>query len=185
MSPLNLTELLRRWRGTRRVRNKEAANELFEIIYKDLVSIASHMPRTQDLDAQDVVHKLFLKWQGDAALKDWNSRKEFFSFARTAMKRLCIDEYRKKRRVRTHLPFDEALNQAASSLTVVNIDELLGEIGKTNAVYEEVLTLKIFSKSNDEEIAKMLDVSEATSKRYYAAAKVSFSKLLQKNSSLT
>src|SRR5207253_1737421 len=93
------------------------------------------------------------------------------AFARRALRNLVIDHYRHDRRLNTLLPFDEEAVVGARTLSFVDFDEIISQIGAETPMYGEVLTLKAYSLYTDEQIAKALGVSEPTAKRYFKAAK--------------
>ncbi len=181
LDTLGLTALIRRWRGSTRMRGHHVANDLFERIYGELVTIASQADYTKAIDPRDLVNQLYVKWQGDAALRDWNSRREFFAFARKALRNLVIDHYRHDRRLNTLLPFDEKAVVAPRTLSFVDFDEIITQIGAETPVFGEVLTLKVYSFYTNDQIAEALGVSKSAAKRYFHAAKIKFYEKLTNN----
>ena len=175
------TTLMRRWRHSTRHRNQEAASPLFEQIYDELVKVAAQADFTSAVDPRELVNQLFMKWQGGAALRDWQSRTEFFNLARRALRNIVIDRYRDERRLKTLLPFEEAALLDPQSLSLVDTDEIITQIGKKTPMFGRVLVFKAYSYYTDEQIAEALGVSEATAKRYFNAAKAEFHERLRNN----
>jgi DNA-directed RNA polymerase specialized sigma24 family protein len=175
------TSLIRRWRGSTRVRNKEFEGTLFNEIYTALLEIARQADFTRTVDPAELVNKIYEKWQAGAALKDWQSRMEFYTFARRALRNIVIDGYRERKNLRTEILFEDSGVCAAFHLDFVNVEEIIEQIGQETPAYGEVLTLKIFSHHTDDEIAEALGVAEATAKRYCVVAKAKFRKRLENN----
>lgn len=65
-------------------------------------------------------------------------------------------------------------NDVEISADYMVVEAILCEIGSEVPQQEKVLELKLLSRLTDEEVAKVLGVSEATAKRYYKVAKAKF-----------
>src|SRR5262249_5682714 len=77
-----------------------AANELLPLVYDELRKLAAQKlaqePAGQTLQATALVHEAYLRLvEGGAALL-WNSRGHFFAAAAEAMRRILVDQARRK-----------------------------------------------------------------------------------------
>ena len=165
--PSKLTELLRDWRNSTHLRKHEAGGPLFAIIYDDLVKIAANVNFSHSVEPRELVHQLYVKWQGDAALKDWKNRVDFFRAAKAALRNLVIDRYREARRFTGDSPSQLGLGAEAEDLEFIRFHDTITEIGQEDEVGGQVLLMKYYSPDTDEQIAKALEVSEATAKRLF------------------
>ena len=79
-----------------------AAEQLLPLVYDELRRLAAqklaHEKPGQTLQATDLVHEAYLRVLDPVRGQDWNSRGHFFSAAAEAMRRILIDDARRKRR---------------------------------------------------------------------------------------
>lgn len=172
----NVTSLIEKWRNDTYVRNREIAGQLFPLIYDDLVKIAQRIPFSERVDAREIVHELFMKWQEGGRLPNsWKNRAHFFATARVAMRHLLIDNHR-QRKSEFNVAFDDG---SFSTVDFLLVDEILSDIGKAAPRFEAILYYKLVVGLTDEETAEALEVSEATAKRQFKAAKSKLREYLQ------
>ena len=81
-----------------------AANDLLPLVYEELRKLAAaKMAREspgQTLQATALVHEAWLKLTGGVEERRWNDRTHFFAAAAEAMRRILVDNARRKRCVR-------------------------------------------------------------------------------------
>src|ERR1700675_3381405 len=79
-----------------------AADQLLPLVYDELRKLAAqklaHEAPGQTLDATAVVHEAYLRLVNVEQVQHWNSRGHFFAAAAEAMRRILIDNARRKRR---------------------------------------------------------------------------------------
>src|SRR6516162_336168 len=77
-----------------------AAEQLLPLVYDELRRLAAHKMAQekpgQTLDATALVHEAYLRLTGDHPSQSWNSRGHFFAAAAEAMRRILIDNARRK-----------------------------------------------------------------------------------------
>src|SRR5262245_30698180 len=77
----------------------KAAEELLPLVYDDLRRLAAHKMAAeapgQTLTPTSLVHEAYLRVVG-AGARDWNNRKHFFAVAAEAMRRILIENARRK-----------------------------------------------------------------------------------------
>jgi RNA polymerase sigma factor (sigma-70 family) len=168
--PIDLTKLLREWRNTTHLRKHEAGGPLFTLLYEDLVKIASNVNFSKAVEPRDLVHQLFVKWQSDAALKDWKNRAEFFRVAKAALRNLVLDRYRQGRRFSGSDHLVQIAAAETGDLEILRFLDALTAIGKDNPLWEEVLMMKYLEPATNSAIASAMGVSESTVKRLYQNA---------------
>ncbi|MHC4678293.1 MAG: ECF-type sigma factor, partial [Planctomycetota bacterium] len=80
-----------------------AADELLPLVYEELRRLAAHKmsqePPGQTLQATALVHEAYIRLVGSEA-QNWKSRTHFFSAAAEAMRRILVENARRKQRIR-------------------------------------------------------------------------------------
>ena len=123
-----------------------AADELLPLVYEELRRLAAHkMAREtpgQTLQPTALVHEAWLRLVGDANPK-FQGRAHFFGAAAEAMRRILIDNARRKRALRHGGGQQRVDMEEAEIAAAVNEDELL-------AVHEALDTLAALDKQKAE-----------------------------------
>src|SRR4030095_15186835 len=77
-----------------------AADQLLPLVYDELRKLAAHKlaheKPGQTLQATGLVHEAYLRLAGGASEKKWNSRGHFFAAAAESMRRILIEQARRK-----------------------------------------------------------------------------------------
>jgi RNA polymerase sigma factor (TIGR02999 family) len=157
------------------------AEELLPVVYQELRQLAaSKLAREapgQTLQATALVHEAWLRLVGQGH-EHWEGRRHFFATAAEAMRRILVDNARRKRCVR-HGGGLERVDLAAIQVAapVADEDELLAvhealdELAKLDARKAELVKLRFFVGLNFAEAAEVLEISEVTAKRDWAFAR--------------
>jgi RNA polymerase sigma factor (TIGR02999 family) len=158
----------------------KASEELLPLVYEELRKLAaSKMAREgqeHTLQATALVHEAWLALIGDENVK-WEGRAHFFGAAAEAMRRILINNARKRRAPlhgggQQRLDIQEIeLAGAKKDDEMLAVDEALEKFALHDPVKAELVKLKYFAGLNNEEAAAVLGVSEPTVKRYWAYAK--------------
>ncbi len=82
----------------------QAAEKLLPLVYDELrklaaVKLAQEKPG-QTLQATALVHEAYVRLIGDDSLREWNSRGHFFGAAAEAMRRILVENARRKQRIK-------------------------------------------------------------------------------------
>src|SRR5579862_6028739 len=89
----DITGLLRKWREG----DREAENQLFELVLPNLRRLARHLMRGErkdhTLQPTELVDQIYLRMV-QAKDRDWQNRQHFFAIAARAMRRYLIDHAR-------------------------------------------------------------------------------------------
>ena len=164
----------------------KATEELLPIVYEELRLLAaqklSHEPPGQTLQATALVHEAYIRLVGDEA-HSWRSRGHFFGAAAEAMRRILVDNARRKKSTKrggahqrigavelAGLP-DEA-NVGPDDL--IALDEALGKLAGEDALLAELVKLHCFAGLPLVQVAEALGVSERTAERHWAFARAWF-----------
>ena len=128
-----------------------AAEELLPLVYEELRRLAARrLAREkpgQTLQATALVNEAYMRLVGGDGGKDWDGRGHFFAAAAEAMRRIVIDNARRKRSEKRGGGFQrQAIDEvevvaATTDLDVLALDEALTRIapeGISDAAYAEV-----------------------------------------------
>lgn len=157
------------------------ADELLPIVYEELRKLAAqkmaHEAPGQTLQATALVHEAWLRLGGDAQPK-WENRGHFFAAAAEAMRRILVDNARRKRCVRHGGDLERAdiaaVPVAAPSPErdeVLAVHEALDELAAVSPRKAELVKLHFFVGLTFAEAALVLGISEVTAKRDWSFAR--------------
>ncbi len=157
-----------------------ASDELLPLVYEELRHLAAaRMAREQPgqtLQATAIVHEAWLRLVADGQ-RTWQNRAHFFGAAAEAMRRILIENARRKSRlkrgggmVRVDI---ERLNLAATTPDdkMLLIDAALQQLEATDPVKARIVVLKFFGGLTNQEVAENLGVTERTIERQWAFAR--------------
>lgn len=157
-----------------------AADELLPLVYQELRQLAaqkmSHEQPGQTLQATALVHEAYIKLVG-AEAQNWSGRTHFFAAAAEAMRRILIDNARRKQRLkrggaRQKIDLNNAeISIEAPSDDLVALDEALEMLAKMDKVKADLVKLRYFAGLTLEQAAGLLNLPERTAKRYWAHAR--------------
>jgi RNA polymerase sigma factor (TIGR02999 family) len=160
--------------------DKRAAGDLLPLVYEELRKLAaSRMAREapgQTLQPTALVHEAWLRLIGKEGAQ-WEGRAHFFGAAAEAMRRILIDNARRKQAERHGgalqrvdiLEFDLAAPAPDEALLALNDAlEAFAALDKSKA---ELVKLRYFAGLTLEEAAGALSISLATAKRWWAYAR--------------
>lgn len=161
--------------------NRQAAAELLPLVYDELRRLAGarllHEQPGQTLQATALVHEVYLRLVGtEGDGERWEGRRHFFAAAAEAMRRILVEEARRKGRLKrggdfTRLEFDEGLAVDEADDRLVEIDRALQQLATVDRVAAELVNLRFFAGLNNAEAAAALQVSPRTADRIWAYAR--------------
>jgi RNA polymerase sigma factor (TIGR02999 family) len=158
-----------------------AASKLLPLVYDELRNLAAHKlalePSGQTLEPTALVHEAYLRLIGKNPRQAWHGRGHFFAAAAEAMRRILVENARRKRRVRhggelKRQPFDETVSvHGAEDDRLLAVDEALGLLAAEEPQAADVVKLRYFVGLTIEETAEVLDISVRTANRHWAYAR--------------
>ena len=162
-----------------------AAEQLLPLVYDELRKLAAHKLAQekpgQTLQATALVHEAYLRLvpsggRQPSESQHWNSRGHFFAAAAEAMRRILVDNARRKLRPkhggdRRRVDLDQALSVADPQENLVALDDALARLAAQEPVKAEVIKLRYFAGLSVEETARCLGISPATVKRHWTVAR--------------
>jgi RNA polymerase sigma factor (TIGR02999 family) len=159
----------------------QTADELLPLVYHELRRLAAHKmanePPGQTLQPTALVHEAWLRLVGEGD-SQWQNRAHFFCAAAEAMRRILIDNARRKQalrrgggQVRVELEAT-ALEAPADDDKILQVNEALEALAAEDPAKAEIVKLRYFVGLSHEEIATLLGVNEKTVRRHWELAKV-------------
>jgi RNA polymerase sigma factor (TIGR02999 family) len=159
----------------------QAASKLLPLVYDELRRLAAQRLAQEKsgltLDATSLVHEAYVRLIGDNAERAWNGRGHFFAAASEAMRRILIENARRKRRLRhggdrQRQKLNEAeLAEAEVDDKLLAVDEALDQLAQEEPVVAEVVKLRFYVGLTIEKTAEVLDLSKRTVNRHWAYAR--------------
>jgi RNA polymerase sigma factor (TIGR02999 family) len=174
-------------------RGTVSTDELLPLVYQELRRLAATQTARerpdQKHDATSLVHEAYLRVVEDGQKRSWDCRAHFFVAAAEAMRRILVDNARRKRRPkhggdlkRVNLEHCGTL-APSNSEDVLALDEALNQLADEAPAKAQLVRLRYFAGLSLEESAATLGVSLATAKRYWAYARAWLYDALSKGSS--
>ncbi len=123
-----------------------------------------------------LVHEAYIRLVGDGP-SDWKSKAHFFAAAATSMRRILIEQARRKGRLKRGghrrkldlRSLDLAANASTDELEA--LDEALHQLKVEDPIKAELVSLRFFAGLTLEEAAHLLQISRATASRYWTYAR--------------
>jgi RNA polymerase sigma factor (TIGR02999 family) len=161
--------------------DSHAAKQLLPLIYDELrrlaaAKLAQEKPG-QTLQATALVHEAYLRLVDAEKVQHWNSRGHFFAAAAEAMRRILIDNARRKQAQKRggqvkRVDFDAIeLADDPASEKLLALEDALIRLAATDRVKAELVKLRYFGGLTTQEAAGILGISTATADRYWAYAR--------------
>ena len=153
---------------------RQSAEELLPLVYDELRSLArARMAREvpgQTLQATALVHEAYLRLIGDAD-PGWNGRGHFFGAAALAMRRILVEQARRKARLR-HGGGQKRLDVVDAGLAieppgddVLAVDHAVRRLEKEDPRKGRIVNLRYFAGLTAKETAQVLGLSVGTIER--------------------
>lgn len=178
-SPMNVTQILNQIQAG----NSGASSQLLPLVYDELrklaaVRLAQEKPG-QTLQATALVHEAYLRLVGGRNEPSWDNRGHFFAAAAESMRRILVDQARRKKSERhgsgkAFLELDENALPVPrdDSDRILAIHEALDQLEAESPRKAQLVKLRFFAGMTLEEAASVLEVAVPTAKRDWAAARV-------------
>jgi len=160
----------------------KATDELLPLVYEELRVLASqklsHESPGQTLQATALVHEAYIRLVGDE-LQSWENRGHFFAAAAEAIRRILVENARRKRRIkhggdvqRVEMSESDELipdNRLADDL--IALDEALERLSQQERLKADLVKLRYFAGLTIPQAAAALGISHATAERYWVYAR--------------
>jgi RNA polymerase sigma factor (TIGR02999 family) len=155
-----------------------AAEQLLPLVYEELRKLAaqrlSQEKPGQTLQATALVHEAYLRLVDVDQVQQWNSRGHFYAAAAEAMRRILVDQARRKQadnygggRLRVDLAEDLAAAEGPAD-DLVALDEALSRLERHDADAARLVKLRYFAGLSHQEAAEAVGISRGAADRLWA-----------------
>src|SRR5437660_5523720 len=158
-----------------------AAQQLLPLVYEELRKLAAQKLAQekpgQTLQATALVHEAYLRLVDTDKVSQWNSRGHFFAAAAEAMRRILVENARRKKRGkhgggRERVEIDMAsLPTRMGSDELLVLDTALEKLKEQDPVKAQLVTLRYFGGMTIEQASEVLNISRVTAHRYWTYAR--------------
>jgi RNA polymerase sigma-70 factor (ECF subfamily) len=172
----SVTELLLKWGSG----DKAALDELIPLVYDELRKLAAsylrRKPGAHTLQATALVHEAYVHLADQSSIS-MQHRAQFFGLAAKVMRDILVDHARK--RLAAKRGGDQmrlSLSQAdrfghKPEVELLVLDDALNELATTNPQHSRVIELRFFGGLTIDETADVMNLSHATTERYWSFAR--------------
>lgn len=175
-APNEITQLLKDWSSG----DQSALDKLMPLVYDELHQLAhQHMRREQPghmLQTSALINEAYLRLVDQPQIR-WESRAHFFGIAARLMRRILVDEARKRNSAKRggraiEVSLVEGANIAEEqAANVVALDDALRTLQAIDSRQSEIVELRFFGGLSIEETAEVLKVSPGTVMRDWTFAR--------------
>jgi RNA polymerase sigma factor (TIGR02999 family) len=159
----------------------KAADQLLPLVYDELRKLAAQKLAQekpgQTLEATALVHEAYMRLVGGDSGAHWNGRGHFFTAAAEAMRRILVEQGRRKGRIRhgggrqREQLLDVDIAAPADDEQILLLDDALTRLAVARPQAAELVRLRFFAGLTLEEIAPLLALSERTARRLWVFAR--------------
>ena len=160
----------------------KATDALLPLIYEELRLLAaqklSQEPPGQTLQATALVHEAYLRLVGDEP-QSWENRGHFFAAAAEAMRRILVENARRKQRIKhggaaQQVPLSESVSAGSDERPgddLIALDEALAKFARKDGLKADLVKLRYFAGLTIPQAAQALGISHATAERHWVYAR--------------
>lgn len=170
-----------------------AADQLLPLVYEELRKLAAakllHEQPGHSLEATALVHEAYLRLLGPAGDSYWDSRGHFFAAAAEAMRRILVDNARRKRSLKGGGGIVRVdLEQAAVTIDpdpddLLALEEALTRLAAEDSSAAQLAQLRLFAGLTVDDAAKFMGLSRTTGFRHWTYARAFLQAELQSDRS--
>ena len=167
-----------------------AAEQLLPLVYDELRKLAAQKMAQekpgQTLQATALVHEAYVRLVDVDKAQHWNSRGHFFAAAAEAMRRILVENARRKRSAkyggrRARLDLDEALVVGDEPRhDLLDLDELLDQLANADSRAAELVKLRFFAGLTGDQAAEVLGIAPRSADLLWAYARAWLFEKLQR-----
>ena len=160
--------------------DRSAAEQLLPLVYDELRRLAKQRMQRENpghtLQATALVHEAYVRLVDSASSQEWDSRGHFFSAAAEAMRRILIENARRRNSQKRGGQHEIQPLQDGDALATADLDELmelneaLDKLNADDADAAEVANLRLFAGLSVAEVGDALGISRTTAFRRWSYA---------------
>jgi RNA polymerase sigma factor (TIGR02999 family) len=166
----------------------DAAEQLLPLVYEELrklaaAKLAQEKPG-QTLQATALVHEAYLRLTDAEQSQRWKSRSHFFGAAAVAMRRILVDQARRKQADKRggggrRIPLDAVqIGLTSPADELLGIDDALSRLAAEDPQSAELVQLRFFTGLSIEDAAEVVGISRSTAYEHWSYARVRLKSLL-------
>ncbi len=158
-----------------------AASQLLPLVYEELRRLAAqklaHEPPGQTLQPTALVHEAYLRLVGTGEEQPWAGRGHFFAAAAEAMRRILVENARRKRTLKhgggraRHDLDNDVLAAPEPAEDLVALDGALTKLAAADPQAAQLVQLRYFAGLPLPEVAELLGISPRSADRLWAYAR--------------
>jgi RNA polymerase sigma factor (TIGR02999 family) len=158
-----------------------AAEQLLPLVYDELRKLAaSNLAQErpgQTLQSTALVHEAYIRLVDAEKAGQWDSRGHFFAAAAKAMRRILVEQHRRKNRIkhgggRRREPLPEVADESPSQdQDLVALDEALTKLADENELASKVVEMRYFAGLGHEQVASSLGISVYQARQLWTYAR--------------
>ncbi len=161
--------------------DKQAASALLPLVYEELRRLAAQKldneQSGQTLQPTALVHEAYLRLTGSVNVDGFANRRHFFAAAAEAMRRILVDQARRKQAVRhggdaqrQHPDLDQ-LPQLEQNDELLAVHEALDHLAIHDALKAELVKLRYFAGFTSDEAAELLGLTPKSAEKHWVYAR--------------
>jgi RNA polymerase sigma factor (TIGR02999 family) len=172
--------------------DNRSTERLFPIVYEELRRIARNESAKekpgQTLQATALVHEAYLRLVGPTGESgpDWENRGHFFAAAAEAMRRILVENARRKNRLKRGGGADRVPLSDGDKIAyprdedLLDLDDALEKLNTIDPQKAALVKLRFFAGLTTDEAAAMLGISVSTAERSWAYARAWLRRAIEK-----
>jgi RNA polymerase sigma factor (TIGR02999 family) len=159
----------------------QAAEQLLPLVYEELRRLAAQKLAQekpgQTLQATALVHEAYLRLVDSENARRWSSRGHFFAAAAEAMRRILIENARRKGRQKRggclqRIDLDKAdLASTVSPDELLAVDEAIEKLAREDPIAAQLVRIRYFAGLSVEQAGESLGISRANAYRHWSYAR--------------
>ena len=167
-----------------------AAEQLMPLVYQELRALAARRLAQEQpghtLQATALVHEAYLRLVDGGKAAHWNSRAHFFGAASEAMRRILVDQARRKQADKRggkgrRVSLDAAdIGFTSPADELLDIDEALTRLAAEDPQAARLIQLRYFAGLSIEDAADVVGISRSTVYEHWSYARVRLKTLLDR-----
>lgn len=158
----------------------QAAEQLLPLVYNELRKLAAQMLARetpgQTLEATALVHEAYVRLVNVEEAQHWHSRSHFFAAAAESMRRILVENARRKQRRkhggdRSREPQEQDIPAQELPEWLLALDEALDKLAVSSPEAAELVKLRYFSGFTNAQAAALLGISPRKANQVWAYAR--------------
>lgn len=160
---------------------EKVADQLLPLVYDELRSLAATRLKSdragESLQATVLVHEAYIRLVDQDRVQKWNSRGHFFAAAAEAMRRILVENARRKQSLKRGGQFQKVdldfVNPEieGQQIDLLALDEALTVLEAEYPEKAQLVKLRFFAGLTIPDAAKAMGISHATAERHWAYAR--------------